>query len=124
MPRTILVVEDIDIVREALEVALTRVRDIEVCAVESAEAAIQFLDSHEACAMVTDLHLPHMDGFELIQNVRSNPRYAALPIVVISGDSDPQTPSRLARIGADAYFSKPYSPADVRSTLEKLIHAS
>jgi CheY-like chemotaxis protein len=63
-----------------------------------------------------------MDGFELIARVRSQPRNPPLPIVVISGDNDPRTLARLAELGADAYFPKPYSPAEVRQKLEQLLN--
>jgi CheY-like chemotaxis protein len=76
------------------------------------------------CAVVTDLNLPSMDGFELIERVRSDSRTARLPIVVISGDSDPRTPERIYRLGADAFFGKPYSPAQVRQKLEQLLDAN
>jgi PleD family two-component response regulator len=65
-----------------------------------------------------------MDGFELIQAVRSHSGSAALPILVISGDSDPRTASRVEALGANAYFQKPFSPIEVRNRLEQLIYAS
>jgi DNA-binding response OmpR family regulator len=46
-----------------------------------------------------------------------------LPILVISGDSDLNTPERLRSLGADAYLPKPYSPAEVRLTLQRLLNA-
>ena len=76
------------------------------------------------CALVTDLHLPLMDGFELIERLRSDSRTARLPIIVISGDSDPRTPERLYRLGANAYFGKPYSPVQVRQKVEQLLDAN
>ncbi len=63
-----------------------------------------------------------MDGFSLIERVRSLPRCALLPVVVITGDTDPGTPHRIAESGASAYFSKPYSPAAVCSKLEQLVN--
>jgi len=123
MTRTVLVVEDTDLC-DALEVALTKVPRVRVRTVATAEEALRWLAEDDICALVTDLHLPHMDGFELIEAVRAHPRRASLPILVISGDSDPRTPARLAGLGANAYFSKPYSPAEVRSRLEQLIDAS
>jgi DNA-binding response OmpR family regulator len=124
MTRTILVVEDTDLCLDALEVALMKVPDVRVRTVTTAEDALRCLVEDDVCALVTDLHLPHMDGFELIEAVRAHPRRSSLPILVISGDSDPRTPARLAGLGANAYFSKPYSPAEVRSRLEQLIDAS
>ena len=66
--------------------------------------------------------MPHMDGFELIERVRAGGPGTRVPIIVVSGDSDPDTPERVRRLGADAYFAKPYSPAAVRETLERLLH--
>jgi CheY-like chemotaxis protein len=73
--------------------------------------------------LVTDLNMPRMDGFELIRRVRSHGRYGSLPVIVVSGDTDPGTPERVSRLGVDAFFSKPYSPARVREKLEHLLDA-
>ena len=124
MTRMVLIVEDTDLCRDALELALMQVPGLEVQCVGTAEEALECLASSPVCALVTDLHLPCMDGFELIQKIRSQARSPALPILVISGDTDPRTPARIARLGADAYFPKPYSPAEVRHKLEQLIHES
>jgi CheY-like chemotaxis protein len=124
MPRTILVVEDTDFCRDALVVALARLPGFTVLAVATAEQALECLAAGNICALVTDLHLEQMDGFELIALVRSQPLRSSLPILVISGDNDPSTPARLAGIGANAYFTKPYSPAAVCSALEHLVNVS
>ncbi len=71
--------------------------------------AWQLLQNEPVAAIITDLHMPHMDGFELIERVRAAGE-THVPIIVISGDSDPATPERVRRLGADAYFAKPYLP--------------
>jgi len=123
MRRTVLVVEDTDVCRDALEVAFAKLPRFMVRSVASAEQALEYLATDDICALVTDLHLAHMDGFELIAVVRSDPRHSALPVLVISGDNDPRTLARLAGSGANAYFTKPYSPAAVCSKLEQLVDA-
>jgi DNA-binding response OmpR family regulator len=122
MARTVLIVEDTAPSRDTLEVALMRVPGVAVRSVATAEEAMNCLAAEDVCALVTDLHLPSMDGFELIQRVRSQPRISPFPILVISGDTDPRTVARLAELGADAYFPKPYSPAEVRHKLEQLLN--
>jgi DNA-binding response OmpR family regulator len=124
MTRTILVVEDNDVCRDALEVALAKLPDFTVRTVSTAEQALECLAGGNICALVTDLNLGRMDGFDLIASVRSHPQHHSLPILVISGDTDPSTPARLAGIGANAYFPKPYSPAAVCSKLEQLVDAN
>jgi DNA-binding response OmpR family regulator len=126
MERTVLIVEDTDYCLDALEVALDRMPGVGIRMVRTAEEALHCLGNGDGdiCAVITDLHLPQMDGFELIETVRSRPGRGALPILVISGDSDPGTPSRLKALGANAYFQKPFSPIEVRNRLEQLIYAS
>jgi DNA-binding response OmpR family regulator len=128
MTRTVLIVEDTDLCRDALELSLTRIPGLAVRIVGTAEEALRQLGTEDICALVTDLHLPAMDGFELIETVRARrlgrQGRAGFPIVVISGDSDPGTPARLAGLGANAYFTKPYSPSEVRSKLERLLDAN
>jgi CheY-like chemotaxis protein len=124
MPRIVLIVEDNALCVEPLEVALLPRADLEVRVVSTAQEALQLLALSETpvAALVTDLHLrlSLIDGFELIERVRAQPRLAELPIIVISGDSEPETPRRVRALGA-AYFSKPYSPGAVRQALEQLL---
>lgn len=122
-PHTILVVEDADECVATLEVALQAIPDSDVRSVGSAEAALGLMNGTPVSAIITDLHLPEMDGFELIRTMRQKPQWAAIPIVVVSGDSDPASPGRAISAGADAYFSKPYSPGAVRRKIEELLHS-
>jgi len=121
MTRNVLIVEDAEVCRDALEAVLMKAPNINVRSVTTAEEALQWLASNEVSALVTDLRLPRMDGFELIEAVRA---LGSLPIVVISGDSDPKIPAHVAGLGANAYFAKPYSPAAVLNKLEELIGSS
>jgi len=124
MRRIVLIVEDNALCVEPLEVALLPRLDLEVRVVATAQEALHFLAISEipVAALVTDLHLrfSRIDGFELIERVRAQPWLAQLPIIVISGDSTPETPGRVQALGA-AYFSKPYSPGAVRQALEQLL---
>jgi CheY-like chemotaxis protein len=125
MARTVLIVEDADAFAATLEIALGTIPDVEVRISASAREALGLLGTDGGiAALVTDLQLPYMDGFELIERVRAQPCYASLPIIVVSGDTDPRTPERLRRLGANAHFLKPYSPAEVRRTLQRLLDAN
>ena len=125
MSRIVLIVEDTEFCATLLEVALLSLPGIELRIATSAQEALNLLDNKTTniAAMVTDLHMPRIDGFDLIARVRALPRHLKLPILVISGDSDLSTPERLRILGADAYLQKPYSPAEVRTTLERLLNA-
>jgi CheY-like chemotaxis protein len=121
--RTILVVEDLKWCATTLEIALLIFPDVDVCVVNSAQEALGVLGMADfsVSLLITDLHLPAMDGFELIERVRADGRTANLPIVVASGDPDPSTAERVYRLGANAYFCKPYSVAQLCQTVEALL---
>ena len=125
MQRTVFIVEDSEGAATPLEVALQVINGVRVKLFSNAHDALTTLSStpDHVAALVTDLHLPSMDGFELIRRIRGDQRYAALPIIVVSGDTHPDTPERLIRLGADAYFPKPYSPTEIRQKLESLLNA-
>jgi DNA-binding response OmpR family regulator len=125
MLQTVLIVEDGDNVAP-LEIALASLSGVAVQVLANGRDALRLLlaGSLELAAVITDLHLPYVDGFEIVEAIRSHERYARLPIVVVSGDSHPDTAARVHRLGANAFFTKPYSPAEVRHRLEGLIHAA
>ncbi|MFN7921867.1 MAG: response regulator [Bryobacteraceae bacterium] len=124
VPRKVLIVEDSPQMAANLEIALTAVDDVEVRVAESAVEALGVLEQGDApdfAAIVTDLEMPHMTGFELIERLRRNPRYHSTPIIVSSGSTDPDSPAKALRLGANAYFSKPYSPSELRKKLQRLL---
>ena len=124
--RPVLVVEDSENNAAMLEIALSDIPDVTVLLASSAFEAWRILNSPGPSirAIVTDLNMPRMDGFELIRRVRTNGRLAATPIVVLSADTDPATPQRIAQLGVSAFFAKPFSPAQVRRKLEQILNGS
>jgi two-component system chemotaxis response regulator CheY len=125
MPRTVVIVEDAATCAITLELAFQGIRDLSIVVVPAAAAALRLLQNGDGSvrAIVTDLNLPRMDGFEFIERIRAEPRHRRLPIIVVSGDTDPGTPARVSALGANAFFSKPYSPSKVRLKLEELLDA-
>lgn len=124
MSRLVLIVEDSPQMAENLEMALQAVPELDIRVTGSGADALRLLDGdgrRDVAAVITDLEMPTMTGFELIERLRAHPRYRRTPIIVSSGSSDPDSPGRAQRLGADAYFVKPYSLAALRRKLEELI---
>jgi two-component system, chemotaxis family, chemotaxis protein CheY len=124
-PRSVLIVEDSENSAATLEIALLGIPGLSVRLASSGLEALRILDREDGIdAIVTDLNMPRMDGFELIRRVRQHQRLCATPIIVVSADTDPGTPSRVEALGVNAFFAKPYSPAKVRHKLEQILHAT
>jgi CheY-like chemotaxis protein len=122
----VLVVEDSENNAAMLEIALSDIPGVTVLLAASAFEGWRILSGAgpPIRAIVTDLNMPRMDGFELIRRVRADGRLAATPIVVVSADTDPATPQRIAQLGVSAFFAKPFSPAQVRRKLEQILNGT
>jgi CheY-like chemotaxis protein len=124
--RPVLVVEDSENNAAMLEIALSHIPEVTVVLASSASEAWRILSGAGPSirAIVTDLNMPRMDGFELIRRIRADGRLSATPVVVVSADTDPETPERIARLGVSAFFAKPFSPAEVRQKLEQILNGT
>ena len=124
IPRNlVLVVEDSADCAATIEMALAPLSGIEVRVLRTAEEALRSLGGERLAAVITDIQLPGMDGLQLVACLRGDKTFSAVPILVISGDSDRDAPTRALAAGATAFFSKPFSPGAVRQKLEALIDA-
>jgi CheY-like chemotaxis protein len=119
----VLIVEDSENSAAMLEIAFLGIPGLDVRTAPSAAEALRILDGGSGVvgAMVTDLNMPRIDGYELIRRVRADKRLSGMPIIVVSADTDPATPQRIAALGVEAYFPKPFSPAMVRRKLEQIL---
>ena len=73
-------------------------------------------------AVLTDLHIPGIDGYELTRRLRNDSRTAPIPILAVTGYGPfTQDPSRAERAGCDAILPKPFAAEDLEHTLTTLI---
>jgi len=125
IPRTVLVVEDSENSAVMMEMALFGIPGLSLLMANSGLEALHILQNGSMVrAIVTDLNMPRMDGYEMIRRIRENQALSGTPIIVVSADTDPETPDRVAELGVSAFFSKPYSPALVRRTVEQILDAT
>src|SRR5438046_10458497 len=107
MARTVCIVQDSDTSADTLEIALLALPDGSVAHARSGRKAWQLLQREPVSAIITDLHLPHMDGFELIARVRAAAAIACVPIIPMIGESEPDTPHTVREPRAVDGFGKP-----------------
>jgi PAS domain S-box-containing protein len=78
---------------------------------------------HEPDLVLLDLHLPDVQGDEVLRRLRADKRTAGIPVVMISADATPRTIDRLRAQGADAYLTKPLDVDEFLSTIDRLLPA-
>lgn len=82
--------------------------------------ALKVLADHRPDLVITDIRMPMMDGLTLAENIRH--RFSNLPVLFISGHRDFEYVRRALRFGALDYLSKPVSPDQWRTVLERVKH--
>ena len=120
--RPVLVVDDEAASRELMCAALAA-NGIEAVAVAGGRAALQALATLQPCALVLDLMMPGVDGFQVLHELRADPRWAQLPVIVWTalalGAEDIETLARSATAIAilNTHAGEPQPLAEVRDAL-------
>jgi CheY-like chemotaxis protein len=121
-PLTVLLIDDREDCLTTLDLALQKLNGVSLRSARTAEEAWDVLAHGSIAAIVTDIQLPNMTGLELISRIRRDASLKQVPIVVVSADPDPATPGQALKLGANAFFAKPFSPGAIRKKLEELIY--
>jgi FixJ family two-component response regulator len=114
-----LVVVDDD---ESVRRALCRILTAAGFAVTTLATAGELLGGElpaDLAGAVLDLHLPDMNGLDLMERLRA--RHAGLPVILITADGDPQLRSRALRQGASALLHKPFEEGPLLEALRRAL---
>jgi two-component system, chemotaxis family, sensor histidine kinase and response regulator PixL len=121
--QSVLVIDDSKMVREILKMTLEGA-GYQVLEAQNGQVALDLATQYPKIDLVVcDVAMPKMNGFDFLRSCRQYPTYAEVPIVMLS-NCDGDVHQQLAfRLGAIAYFTKPYKDEDLLSTLRNLIKA-
>jgi len=114
----ILLVDDEPALRELLRATLEGA-DVTVDEAESGAEAESRIRRQRPDVIVLDLRMPGMSGAELCVRLKSDPRTAEIPIVILTG-ADEEEARRAQRAGAAALVRKPFSPLDLLAVVERV----
>lgn len=90
-------------------------------AVGSAADVVPALAEFAPDLVLMDLHLPDANGAELTARIREMPEHAHLPIVFLTGDTDPETEFQALELGADDFLSKPVRPRHLVAAVQSRV---
>ena len=119
----VLVVDDDSSVRAVIVLMLEEF-DFEVVEAEDGAEGIRAFREHadDLDAVVLDVSLPDMQGTDVFRELRAiRPE---VPVVLTSGNNEPETRARFERMGIDAFLGKPFSPIRLVQTLTRVRAAS
>lgn len=70
--------------------------------------------------VITDINMPRMDGFEVIETIRTMNQFKHLPIIVLTTESDPEKKARARTAGATGWIVKPFSSESLVAAIRRV----
>jgi two-component system phosphate regulon response regulator PhoB len=123
MPETILLIEDeadvADLVRYHLKKAKYRV----LHALDGAEG-LAMVQQERPDAVVLDIMLPRMNGFEVAKKLKSDPTTESIPVLILSAKGEAESRIKGLELGAEDYLPKPFSPRELVLRIKALLRRS
>ena len=122
MTRTLLIVDDLKSNRDILKNILGH--DYRILEAEHGQEALALMagEHEEISAVLLDLGMPVMDGYEVLAYMQTNERLSQLPVIVTTGQTDAGSEERALRLGAKDYIQKPYKSAIIRQRIWNTIN--
>lgn len=117
MQKTILIVEDEDILREIIKDYLLN-EGYQVLEAADGKAALTLFQDHEVHLIILDIMLPELDGWSVCRRIRKT---SNVPIIMLTARVDEDDTLLGFELGADDYVTKPYSPAVLLARSKRLI---
>jgi CheY-like chemotaxis protein len=109
----VLVVEDSVVIQRLISVCL-RPAGVEIDTRADGPTGLEAALASPPDLLILDVGLPHMDGWEVLERLRSDPRTHHLKVLVLTAHVQEETRERAGKGGADAFITKPFRPDDLR----------
>ena len=119
--RQVLYVEDMVANIRLVEAILERRPDITLLPAMLGDLALDLAREHQPDLILLDLHLPDMDGHEVMSRLQADPATRDIPVVILSADATQRQLKRLVDAGATAYLTKPIAVAEFLEVVDDLL---
>jgi two-component system, OmpR family, response regulator RpaA len=118
MPKILIVDDDVTITE--LMKALVKMDGHEPTTVNDSLRAIEVAQSIKPDLITLDLMMPGLTGFELCELLHNDPKFANIPIVIVSARDDSESKHKAIQAGANAYITKPFGVDDFIGKIKEL----
>jgi two-component system, chemotaxis family, chemotaxis protein CheY len=119
MSKVVLTVDDSRTMRDMLKMALSTA-GYSVVQAEDGMHGLEVLGGCKPDVIITDINMPRMDGFGFIQHVREDDVHRAVPILVLTTESDPAKKQRARSAGATGWIVKPFDPVKLVDAVRRV----
>lgn len=119
----VLVVDDFESMRRIVGQLLREMGFRDITLADDGATALALLRQHDFGLLLTDWHMPQMDGLDLVRAVRADPRLNAIPILMVSAEATREQIIEAVRAGVNGYVVKPFTPQILSAKIGKLFES-
>ena len=120
--KTILIVDDSESIREIVSMTLKNEGYNIIAGIDGKDALIQMEDNDDINLVVTDLHMPNLDGIGLIKEIRTtNNQYSRIPILFLTTETQMGKKMEAKEAGATGWIIKPFIPQKLVMAVKKVM---
>jgi two-component system chemotaxis response regulator CheY len=121
--KRVLVVDDSASVRQQVGLALKQVGYEVVDGIDGMDGAEKLRKDASIGIVICDINMPRLNGLDMIEQVKSDSRFAKLPIVMLTSEDSPALMERAKKAGAKGWIIKPFRADLLVATVKKLMAA-
>lgn len=111
MKGKVLIVDDSEMIRNFHSYIIKSIGLEIISAIDGADALEKLYGSEQHISIcITDINMPNMDGYTLIERLREDPQYEDMPIIIVSTEDEFHDKERGFEAGANIYIVKPTEP--------------
>lgn len=119
--KSILIVEDSATTRAMIRAIAEEIADVEVVEAATGFEALRQLPARRFDLVITDINMPDINGLELVNFIRKDPRYGDIRLLIVSTEKSSEDRQRGMALGADAYMTKPFKAQELQEALSSLL---
>ncbi len=121
--KSILIVEDSATTRSLIRAVIEDMGD-DFFTHEAASGfeALKMLPQERFDLIITDINMPDINGLELINFVKNDPRYKKIPLIIVTTERSAEDRERGLALGASAYITKPFKPEELQEVITNILN--
>jgi two-component system chemotaxis response regulator CheY len=116
-----LIVDDFSTMRRIIRNILKEIGYANADEAEDGQAALVKLRASEFDFVVSDINMPVMNGFELLQSIRADEALKGLPVLMVTAEARKEDIVTAAQSGASGYIVKPFTKATLEEKVQKIL---
>ncbi|GAB4173811.1 MAG: response regulator [Coleofasciculaceae cyanobacterium] len=117
----ILVVDDEELLRELVQACLEDLAGWETTTAASGEECLQLVQTKQFDAILLDVSMPRMDGYEVYERLQSNPMTRSIPVILLTAKVLPSERERFSRMDVAGVIAKPIEPIALTEAIAQML---